>query len=114
MRILKFLNGFVTNSISLSITIELAIKKGQNIREYIQHNRYDDFDLLNDFLIEKDQKYLMVDYDRYNLYICTLTWGDENWEMDDRERSEVMKFIESIKLKSDGVNLIFLDWYEEL
>lgn len=88
MRILKLINGFVTNSSSSSAPVILAGKKGKKLEDLFNelgissgltyHFRKDE-GVINRYKLEVND--LKESYEFYIAYICLYDWGDGDlWE----------------------------------
>lgn len=91
MRILKLINGFVTNSSSSSAPVILAGKKGKKLEDLFNelgissgltyHFRKDE-GVINRYKLEVND--LKESYEFYIAYICLYDWGDGDlWEDED-------------------------------
>ena len=99
LRILKILEGFVTNSSSASATILLAARKGKNLGDLFNQIGFsrdwtkeflNDMEEIEDWFrdsLEFDD--LLDEYDLYLMNFCTASWGDEPFTEYDCEAFDI-------------------------
>lgn len=117
MKILKILDGFVTNSSSDSATILIALRKGHDFKKIIDEIGLKDipasfmgfFKVNDEEEIKKIGEFVEVDHllDEYDLLentIPTQSWGDEEYEIPIEEFGAIC-FL-TYFLKENGGNII--------
>ncbi len=123
MRILKIIDGFVTNSSSDSAAILIALRKDKSLKEvmkdvgipshlpeeFYDFNQEDIDDITEDYEIEVD--HLTDEYDIMMNYITTLSWGDNDYEMPRRELDALITMADKLKAKG-GKDCIVLHFSE--
>lgn len=112
MRILKIIDGFVTNSSSDSAAILIALRKGKSLKEVMKNvgipahlpeefygfNQEDIDNITEDYEIEVD--HLTDEYDIMMNYITTISWGDDDYEMPSMELNALITMAD--RLKTNG------------
>ena len=100
MRIIKLLEGFITNSSSVSATILLAARKGKKLGELFkkvglsmewEKEFKNDMDEIGEWFedsIEYDD--LLDEFDLYLMNYCTASWGDEPYAEYECEAYDVL------------------------
>ena len=123
MRILKIIDGFVTNSSSSGVVIILALQKGKNMKDFIKKigipkNLPNHIFMFQD-LLENDEGYfegvyqhIEVDHltDEYDILIYRITveqTGGPWYSMSEKERAAVWEVIRKLK-NYNGKEIVFL------
>ena len=120
MKILKIIDGFVTNSSSDSATIIIALRKGKDIKDIVKsigiprhlpddfYDFTEDLEYIEDYEIEKDHL-----TDEYNILINSiLTWeSDEGYEIPPEELDAISWMAYSLEEKG-GKDVILLHFSE--
>lgn len=121
MKILKIIDGFITNSSSSSATILIALRKGKDLKEiakkvgmYTQlpESFYDFTEKLGDIKdwdIEVD--HLTDEYDLMINYILTYSFGDSNYKMPQRELKALKQL--GYKLEKKGIDDVIVLYFSE-
>ncbi len=121
MRILKIIDGFVTNSSSDSAAIIIALRKGKSLEDIIKkigvpvhlpkdfYNFEPNLEYIEDYEIEID--HLTDEYDILINYICTASWGDDYYQIPEEELDALVWMAYNLEEKG-GKDLIVLYFSE--
>ena len=121
MKIFKIIDGFVTNSSSDSAAIIIALRKGKSLEQimkkvgmpvHLPKDFYDfneDIEYIEDYDIEID--HLTDEYNIMMNYICTASWGDDYYQMPEKELDALIWMAYQLEEKG-GDDLIVLHFSE--